>query len=121
MLIYLEVTYIGYTSIVKGTLEIGRKEYAGGHVTQYFEWRGGNASSDGGLWSWIHDQHGFVAMELTSNATQKTVGWVRGYTWQKDPLPPLAPWFRNGSTGDFIYVDPVGNQLTCGWSSTVKN
>lgn len=115
MFVHLNVRYMyldGKTS--SGTLEIAKKTFPGGQITQTFEWRG-EGSSDGGTWEWGKDSHGFVAMMLTSNITKTLVGRLKANAWNKDPLPPFEPWFRTGSAGYFTYFSPTGKEFICDW------
>ncbi len=116
MFVYLNVTYMNlYGKITSGTLEIAKKTFVGGQTTQTFEWRGGNGTSDGGMWEWFYDKNGFVAMKLTSNLTQKHIGSLKENSWNKNPLPPIEPWFKRGAKGYFTYVQPTGKEFICDW------
>ncbi len=117
MFIYLYVTNMDMKGkVIGGTLEIAQKKFSGDQVTQVFEWRGENGTSDGGTWEWSKDSDGFVAMMLTSNKTGTLIGeLISADFWGKAPLPPIEPWFKNGSTGYFTYILPTGKELICQW------
>ncbi len=117
MFVYLNVTHITlYGKITSGTLEIGKNQPYDSFVGQYFEWRGGNGTSDGGTWEWYYDKNGFVAMKLTSNLTKKHIGSLMENSWNKNPLPPIEPWFKRGAKGYFTYIQPTGKELICNWT-----
>jgi hypothetical protein len=116
MFVYLSVRYMNFFGkVTTGTLEIGKNQPSSGSDGQYFEWRGGNGTSDGGTWEWFYDSDGFVAMKLTSNLTKTIIGSLKENSWHKNPLPPIEPWFKKGSEGFFTYIQPTGKKLYCDW------
>lgn len=116
MFIYLYVSHMNLSGkTIGGTLEIAQKKFSDGQVTQVFEWRGENGTSDGGTWEWSKDSDGLVAMMLTSNKTGTLIGILTSDSWGKAPLPPIEPWFKNGAHGYFVYIQPAGKDFICEW------
>lgn len=99
-----------------GTLEIGTNKPYGESNGRYFEWRGANGTSDGGIWKWEnHPMYllGDYIMVLISNETKAIVVTLINSDWGL--TEPTDPIFKTNAGGTLSYYMPTGNAITASW------
>ncbi len=90
MIAFLKVTANGKSL---GSLQMIYEVWAGGQVSQNWEWIGGNGTDDGGTWEWIKSDTRKIGIELTSNLYKLIVSRLFAERWNDGTFPPLTPWF----------------------------
>jgi hypothetical protein len=95
-----------------GTLEIGRNASSGKIDGRYFEWRGSNGTSDGGIWQWNNHAiyGGDFTMQLTSNETKALIVALNNLDWGL--VEPNELLFKNGAKGSLAYVPPISRSFS---------
>jgi hypothetical protein len=91
MIVFIKVTAKGGKSL--GSLQMIYEVWAGGQVSQNWEWIGGNGTADGGTWEWMTGESGKVGIELNSNLYKRIVSRLFAERWNNKAFPPLPPWF----------------------------
>ncbi len=76
-----------------GSLQMKYEVWAGGQVSQNWEWIGANGTDDGGTSEWIRSDTGRVSIELTSNLYKLIVSRLFAERWNDGTFPPLMAWF----------------------------
>lgn len=99
-----------------GTLEIGKNTSSGNSSGRYFEWRGANGTTDGGVWQFQSHPafYGYDhVMLLTSNITNRNVVTLYNADWGLSE--PTDPIFKNGANGKLNYSPADGTSFLAEW------